>query len=286
MNKKRSYIMFLFIVIVLCALSVGGYTVYNNLISKNESNKIENNNSKINNELTEKEKEDISIKVSEILSFGETSTGDAAFSYLIFSYSLDENKTFIENIEEAKTYSILNSLSTNKMFKVLNEDEANKLNGDYSAADGTIEADIVIDRYKKVFGGNIDYKNIRACPTYKYNTEDKLFYRLTGCGGTMFPGVLVHKNTIEKINDKVIVGLSIATISPDFDNDILNNKIYKGIYLNVLDRVDENSYITTISDKEDVVKYINENYEKFAKYEMTFKMDDNGNYIYESLKKI
>ena len=82
---------------------------------------------------------DISIKVSEILSFGETSTDNVSFSYLIFSYSLDENKTFIENIEEAKTYSILNSLSTNNRFKVLSEEEVNKLNGDYSASDGTID---------------------------------------------------------------------------------------------------------------------------------------------------
>lgn len=286
MNKKRSYIYFLLIVIVLCALSIGGYIIYKNSIVDNSTKTDKESSNKSNNELTEKEKEDISIKVSQILSFGEESTSNDSFSYLIFSYSLDENKTFIENIEEAKTYSILNSLSTNKNFKVLSEEEANKLEGDYSAADGTIDDDTVIDRYKKVFGGNIEYKDMRGCPTYQYKADEKLFYRLTGCGGTLFPGVLVHKDSIELVNDKVVVKLSIASMTPIFNSDSLFKKIYKGTNINVSDRTGEDDYITSISEYEDVAKFIDENYEKFAKYEMTFKLDDNGNYIYESLKKI
>lgn len=268
----------LIVLVLLIFIIFGGSVAY--ILSKCPL--IDDEINKENDEILK----DISIKVSEILSFGETSTDNVSFSYLIFSYSLDENKTFIENIEEAKTYSILNSLSTNNSFKVLSEEEVNKLNGDYSASDGTIEEEIVKDRYKKVFGGNIEYKNIRACPTYKYNREDKLFYRLTGCGGTLFPSVLVHKDSHRFIRDKVEVELSIATMSPIFNSDSLFYKIYKGININVSDRVDESNYITSISEYDDIVKYIDENFEKFAKYKMTFTKDKTGNYIYESLKKI
>ena len=73
---------------------------------------------------------------------------------------------------------------------------------------------------------------------------------------------------------------------PIFNSDSLFYKIYKGTYLNVLDRTGEDDYITSISEFDDITKFINENYEKFAKYKMTFKKDKNGNYIYESLKKI
>ena len=177
-------------------------------------------------------------------------------------------------------------MSKNNKFKIISEAEANKLEGDYSAADGTIDADTVNDRYNKVFGGNIEYKNMRGCPTYKYNTEDKLFYRFTGCGGTLFPGVLVHKDSTRLINDKVVVKLSIASMTPIFNSDSLFNKIYKGTNINVSDRTGEDDYITSISEYEDMAKFINENYEKFSKYEMTFTKDKNGNYIYESLKKI
>ena len=276
MNKERSYIMFLFVVIVLCLLSIGGYRVFNNLISKNESNKIENNNSKINNELTEKEKEDISIKLSEILSFGRESTTDSSYLASALCYSFDGHKTLFENIEEAKTYIVLNSLNTNNKFKWISDEEYTKLKGDYSAADGTIEADIVIDRYKKIFGGNIQYKNMRGCPVYQYKADEKLFYRFTGCGGTGYSDNLIHISSIKKVGDSIItVELSIASINYEDDEKEYykeNNK-YDKIYEKAKKHVNCKKRINNIN------QYLEENIEKENISKILSKMEE---IMYES----
>ena len=289
MNKKEATLIFFAIIIVLITLGISSYLLFDKKDVKNVDNtRKEKNKTEVKTVLTEEEKEDISIKTNEIISFGLNTTSKDSFSYLLSSYNLAEEKTFIDNIEDAKTYIILNGLYTSKKFTIMTDADYDKMPSKYNsykaATDEMIDLSLVKARYMEVFGEDLKLNNLKGCPTFDYDNENDKFYSFAGCGGTLFSGVLVHRDSINKVDDKVEVELYIGTISPEFKGDNLYYNIYSGTYFHVADKVDETSFIETIESDNELEKYVKENYQKLSKFKMIFSKDKNGNYIYESLK--
>lgn len=244
---------------------------------------------------------DISEKVSLILTSGTKNTKESAFD-VFWHFSMRDQKHELN--QDEKIYIILNSLQAN--FKKITSSKAKELNyncidpckfvndymylnagaGDYITY---IDALDVSKKYEILFGEkiknyNYDFQNVACAVTnfsYKYDSENNVYYYTGGSGGTVAPIYLIHKDRYIKDTEKIYAYISIATWMP-FDD-----KVYKGI-----DNNDESNYLYTKNLESSTsasvlrIKEINENHDKYEHYRMVFQKDENGNYYYSSIEKV
>ncbi len=296
-NDKVVYAVLIAIVIALITYGLYNKGVFDKYIKKQKKKVETTEKVKVSNEekkesLTTEEQEDISIKVSEILSFGTNQNAKSSITFSLMNYFMDENKTYAENVEAGKLYTVLHSFDTidNMKFSEIKEEDVKTLPAvvkNYGTEATQIDASVIETRYNELFGDDILNTNISGCPSYYYDATNLKYYSVSQCGGTAYPIILVHKDSYTKEKNTVTVELSIASY------EIIEHKLYKGVISNASDNAEVNDNLLyekeinySYNDQSDILDEINNNYKKFEKYKMTFKKDSKGNYIYDSLKKI
>ena len=243
-------------------------------------------------ELSEAEKKEISTKANEILTFGINTSSDDVTSSIISWSGIDDTKTYVENVESQKLFTVLNiyGRADNGGFRELNSTEKasvpEKLKRFLPYELSIIDASTITNKYKEIFGEEPNHKEAGRCIKYEYNPNQAVYYKYEYCGGTGNPTMLIYKDGYKKQNGEVEVDVSIATAS-NVDNRPLTKEVYKGIVANISDNAyGKENLLYTKDFEDDYTEEIKANHDKYAKYKIVFVKDNSGNYTYKSLKKI
>lgn len=130
--------------------------------------------------------------------------------------------------------------------------------------------------YYDLFGEKTEISSkpeVVQCPGYEYDSVNKTFYGFARCGGASAGSIQFLLTDYQKIDkDTITVKVYFAKIDPvnvgqyefvDFDNNIIDN----GITAN------------------DSFKLSNDNKDKFNSYTLTYKLNDNKVYTFNSISK-
>lgn len=267
--------------------------------SKN-STKEENNNSDITEQESNKEleitdttlKTDLITKIVALSYLSETyySTSDYnsdSFKLQLYSFSND-------------LYENLNLSEGNKLLLALNSSELkddyisdNKKSGDirtyidnYNSdlIEGLKEQSTVENVYNKYFGTKeINHQTVGKCPSYNYDSVNKVYYEVGGCGGTGAGYVYFYKNKFTTMDNEAYVYINIGTSSLNSDDTTYN--ICKD--LDPYNKGCKDVYKQNISSSEiEQFKIDSTNAHNFYQYKFTFEKDTNGNYYFKSISKV
>lgn len=279
-KNNNKILIILIVILLLVVVSLGGYVVYDKVISKTDDKDVKTELEKQEKEkgeqetvLTQNEKDEISTKTSQILFLGRIYTepvyvpkDDECHNQVSFvKKTLDDG--FISDGNKALlALSMAQGVKVNDSRNKKNEEEVRKI-------------------YKNYFGNdwkNIDVSNVSLCPSYSYDATNKVFYEDMGCGGTSGTQVIVHKENYVLKGDTATVDIYLATMVSDLNNsDIayvsseLEPRIDNLDKSKVLTTVNSaNSYTLTDTDKTKVNKYV-----------VSFKKAADGSFYFSSINK-
>ena len=305
-NKGLIVVLVIFIIATLC---LGGYIAYDKFIVKEEVKEEKEDNETIQ----EEKKEETELTDNYIM----TDITDKAYSLLTHSKIDDATKRSfkIPNIHLVYRENLLNMSQEDKQVVVLNQlfYEKKFENVGYS--------DDIIVSYKKVYSENFDNTNSNdmdkkyitetvkyisgevfdkkynsffgekgvktslkgQCPGYLYDKNLDLYYSMSECGGTAYPGILIYFNKYTLLGNKAYTYVSLGSIDYDYEND-KNTIIYKDLIKEKDESLIYKSGLTIDDVKE--FRIDNNNYHEFSKYKLEFIKGKDGIYYFNNMERV
>lgn len=301
-NKKKKgvpKVLYWLIVIAGCAfIFIGsyqiGYKIGNNFgdkstgSTKTNSNSNEEQKNVDENVVDEATKSTINDKMAMLFSTEKIENNFIKVTDLsdawgaIFSGELDET---------AKRLIIKRGFKTSEYVKY------NATNGTFSSADIKENLEVLTDitsislekfnaKYKKLFGTEPTSTNdIGDCPALFYDSTNKTYVKLDGCGGINISGQLVYIDAYNKKDNSVVVSTyvgGIATYNDGMDNAESAYVVYGDYY--DADNIKNNKIIEK-QENFDLIKIDETNKASFTKYNFTFEKASDGEYYFKSVSK-
>ncbi len=276
-NKKINIMLTITIIILLVIAGLCFYIAYDKgLIFNSDNNEEVNNNDNGNNvqtndeihvegiELTDSKIIDALNENIKILSRGEYGCFPPIIENLYMN-NLDNSTISVDDKLLLSLYSI---------WKVAEGPESSK----------KISAQTVEQHIYKLFGEtkNINHKSLAGCPIYTYNENQKIYTYSFACGGGCSPDVVTYNFDYRNEDNKYYVYQSFGRFGYDYgdsEEDDTIVTIYK-------DYNKTQVYKTGTFDELKNFEINSGNFQDFSAYKWTFIKDSEGNYIFDSLKRI
>ena len=187
----------------------------------------------------------------------------------------DKLKTILKTLDKGNFKPINISLD-----KVGNSTLKNKhsdwITSAYFDMESQVEISVIEKEFSKLFDGTIKYQDYdmeENCPGFYYDELNKVYYRISECGGTEPSSINTYVNKISYNNNNYYVYLNVGyfEIGDKLYIDIDKSKVAEGVNI----------------PQEFSTSLINEtNYMQFSEYKFTFEKNSEGNYIYKSIERI
>ena len=254
----------------------GGSTT-SNVASNVESNTTSNVE---DTTISEIEKSYINDKISLLFS------GAAIKNNLIMVSGLENPwiKVFTGLDDEAKSYIILKSSPIAATYAYENGTFKTKEIKNSVIEQGEdaleIDTDVYTANYKKLFGVNPTYVDAGGCPSYYYDSTNKVFASISACGGAGASGQMVYIDSYAKTSNSIIVTTYVGGLQYSPENTITYNDFYAGY-----DKMAKNTILNVDSKNYQELKITDANKTKFTKYNFTFNKAADGQYYFASIAK-
>lgn len=288
-EKKNKGIIATLIILIIIILGLIGYIVYDKGISFTKE-KVEEKKEKNNKKVIEEEKDitdttiisnlDQKIAYIDNISSSDSKSNSRNNRYAFRNGEISDFGDIFNNFnDDLKLRIVLDSLLDLKQFESV-KDKNNPLIKDYivgfsESMVSQISVSKVEEQYQKFFGNNVsEHKSFGECFSYKYDQENKLYFRMEPqCGGTNPNPIYSYKNrySVKGNEAYVYVNYGSGMLGSNIYKDIMNKEIYKS---NVSDEIISNFKIDST------------NYQDFSEYKFTFEKDKNNNYYFKSLERI
>lgn len=191
---------------------------------------------------------------------------------------------FQKDLDDKDKLNIVLSLNDNHFSKLTHDitktniDEYFKENFSLSQEDVWTELDVTIlnDLYYDLFNNKPYqyYSYNGSCPSYLYDDLNKMYFRISECGGTSRNNYFMYLDTITYKDDEVYVYTYWGSLKYDYDKnymilykDLVGKDIYK-----------ENTQF------DEVNTILKDDYKSFCFYKYTFKRNSQGNYYFVNIK--
>ena len=285
-TKKINMYIVVFATIFFGLLLLIGYLTYVRLV---ESTKSKNENKVVE---TKKEfslaspalKADIMYKTQSILGVkyekNNTSFNDSAydFNYEFFTITnlSDKDKKLIAlntaKREYAKPITIeKDKISINSVLEYYDEIE----NDDTTDTYFQLDEDKVASIYKEFFNGDINNSDVSSCPMYFYDKNNRVYYGIHICGGTSMDRYATYFDSVYANEDEAYIDVYLGLIDCAPNGSKCYYILYDGINKNTV--IKENVSTDYLIDSS--------NKDKFDKYRLMFKKDEEGNYYFDRIEK-
>ena len=130
--------------------------------------------------------------------------------------------------------------------------------------------------YRYIFGTTIsNYMDISSCPSYYYDSVNKVYFSYGQCGGLDPASILTYINKLSTNGNDVYVYVSVGKMS--FIEETLPNAKY-----NIYSDYEEKNKLQEINESKYIID--ESNYDKFSEYKLTFTKDGND-YYYKSIER-
>ncbi len=285
-GKKSNKVLLILLVVVSLAIGgVVGWVISDMVASKfstsdvsekKDKNAVENKTEE--RELTQKERDDISTKISQIVFLGKLNGLGTGY------YVPSDDDQYNGNIFFSDFLQKKNLSDENKALLALN------------IADGT-KTDITTEQkmeetvksvYKDYFGTDwkdIDVSNLSMCPVYSYDSVNKVYISESACGGITSSSTILHKENYSLSGDEATVDLYLATVRADVNN-YPKGYVMSELFPNSPD-IDMNKVISPVANIDDYTyKLSNTDKTKANKYRATFKKAADGTFYFSSIDSI
>ena len=251
-------------------------------ITSNISN-VDTNNT---NNITEEEKSMINSKIELLFSGNKIENNMIKVTSLQNIWSslfkgniseLDIQKVLIKSFTEKDftTYKLTNGKFANEAYKTIVDDSL-------STGIPSISVTKLNDKYKLLTGKEMTkFEDLSTgCPSYAYDSENKVYLELAGCGGAGTLGQYIYIDSYNKSNDSITVNTYVAGISLGVEAEI-----YEDYYDDTLENQNSKIVKTTSVNAFNSFVIDNTNKESFTKYSFIFTKGLNGDYYFQSIKK-
>lgn len=232
-----------------------------------------------------KTKQDISSKVSLILSEGLSNSSESVgYSYISYIDKLiltDKDKVRIAFNQTIDNKRLMTKDDVVKLMNIIfasdfmkgKEQGYNPVDKDY-----VIEGDIIATKYKELFNEEISHGNFTDnCPSFKYSKESNMYLLLSDCELKKDTLILYNKKNILKDGEDIIMYVDIATYYEEKDK----TELHKGFGLN--DVVIASLKIDGTNESE-IKNVINKYKDAFGEYKFIFTKSDETYQIKQILK--
>lgn len=297
-KSKKGLIVIILLLLIIAGLCTFIYlkkdVLFNsgNTNANQNSNTNENNNSNSNEnnivEFSEEELTDASLlkiitdKAEMIVSPSFISNfyikGDY-FDNLYKNTELTESNKILLVLEKQKGSSInidVETMSNNEFKKLYNQEWPNESVRDEAMKQYGLSG--INNDYRYLFGTNISsYMDIESCPSYYYDSVNKVYFSYSQCGGLDGVSILTYINRLSTKGNDIYVYVSIGKMSIIEDSSPYKYNIYS-------DYGEKNKLQEINGDDSLSFKIDSSNYEKFSEYKLTFTKDGND-YYYKSIER-
>ena len=248
-----------------------GTTTTSNSNSNATSNKVDSN------EVTEAEKTAVNEKMRMLFSNGKIENNFIGVSSLSDIWA----PLFKGNVSELDLLKVLL-----RGIDVTEFDKYTATNGTFSSTyqnmnKGDALAATKLDAYyNKLTGKNItSYVDITlGCPMFAYDSTNKVYVEIPGCGGVSASGQLVYLDSYTKVDNTIVIGTYVGGI---FDEGAQGAIIYSDYY----DAANKDNLKVYKKLTNSDFKIDESNKTSFTKYNFTFEKSSNGEYYFKSVTK-
>lgn len=301
-DKKKDIVIVILIIIILLLIGL----LYVKVLSKKE-NALDDQNKNNQTQIIPSPQQE---QEKEIVADEKLKT-----NYEIITQINGMNEYWLEGLFENNIYNLSHKSKTilalewnsKKNRKIITEDIKKKIDKNYLSSDGQnqfIEEDGTVslpfkelyyleDKDVKIIYDNIfnesydsiNHTDIDSCPTYYYDSKNKVYYEVPNCGGT--PGlsnVFNYAYKYTNIGNNYYVYTAATRSEYDTNNsniiNIYKSQSKKDIY------VSYNENNNAEIDEYTKFKIDSTNYNEFDHYKFMFEKNSEGNYIFKSVEKI
>lgn len=309
MNKGKTIIVWILIIVLLGVIGYCGYRIYDKLNSNNtETNSNKQNNTEEKNNIEEKEveltvetvKADVLDKLNMILGLNRERG-------ILVKSTFDLSNNLAKADRSDKVFFDFLLPQSNEKTNILNNEQKLKL-ALFNSGSGMTEVsenkeislETLKTRYKALFNEEIEQFDdvCIAWYCYKYDQTKNVYYESSTMidGASGGSGIISYINAINYVNDFVYVYINFGSYEVDFQGG--GNKCYvvDGV-VNYDDKMNYDNPIfvgkygyDNVNDKviyecEDF-KIDESNYKEFTNYKFTFKKNSEGTYYFDKVEKV
>ena len=146
-----------------------------------------------------------------------------------------------------------------------------------------VNTDQVSAQYKKVFGTELkEFKFVPGCPSYDYDSVNKVYVEFLGCGSAQYYGQLIYPEKYTQDGNTVTITAYVGGYKSNPDSETNSeNSYYLYSDYNSADETKKLQNLKSIND----FKIDDSNKDKFTKYNIVFEKASDGSYYYKSVSK-
>ena len=282
--KKKGRGLFTLFACIMTGIIVYFATTLGQELSKvNEKNNVDNNSSEsVETEVDDATKKIINEKISKLFVGAEYQNDNFRSSFIV-DYG---SELFKGNVsDELKSAIVLHGsdvqwskyTAKNGKFAHMEVQNFGEDNLMYATTDKVNEL------VKNLFGSELkDFAFVAGCPSYEYDTVNKVYVEFLGCGTAQILGQLIYPEKYSQSENTITITMYVGGYKSN-SNVASNSENSYSIYSDYSSQ-DETKKLQDVKDIKEF-KIEDSNKDKFSKYNLVFEKDSTDNYYFKSITK-